>query len=72
MDDGTRQALDAIRRARAELERLRGQPIVLSDEYLAHIKQVEALPQNQSGAEKTWLEAAREGFRRHFAASRRI
>jgi hypothetical protein len=30
--------------------------VVLSERYLRLLKQVEALPQNQNGADKTWVE----------------
>lgn len=30
-------------------------PVTLSQEYLDHIARVESLPQNQSGADKSWV-----------------
>ena len=41
-------------------------PMVLSEEYLRHIKMVEALPENQSGADKTWVERTYRAADEHF------
>ena len=68
MDPGTHEMLQALVRAREWLERQReaGWP-PLSEEYLAHIARVEALPQNQSGADKSWVAKAARDDRAHFA-----
>jgi alkylhydroperoxidase family enzyme len=72
MDAATRRALEAIDRAVAEAGRLQQTgPVFLSAEYRAAVGAVESLAQNQSGADKTWVERARESFRAHFAAARR-
>jgi len=51
----------------AKVERLvraRGQrPIRLSAAYLRAIAKLEALPQNQSGADKSWVERAIRSWR---------
>jgi hypothetical protein len=72
VDPATREALAAIDRAVSDLRRMREQPVSLTDDYLACVRAVEDLPQNRPGTDKTWLEAAREEFRRHFAAARRV
>ena len=74
MDAETKQALDAIDRAVEWVRRRRqeGWP-PLSETYLAHIEEVERLPQNQPGADKTarahagrgrWQMAARDAATR--------
>ena len=55
MDDETRRALDAI--AEAVSSKPPEGPIVLSDEYLRLVEQVEQLPENRPGTDKTWTEA---------------
>jgi hypothetical protein len=64
------KALRAIDDAVAEVSRLSG-PVTLDAEYLRAIERVEAMPQNQSGADKTWIREAVERDRRHFARIRR-
>jgi hypothetical protein len=44
--------------------------VTLSDEYLRHIKMVESLPENQSGADKTWVERTYRASEEHFKKSR--
>ncbi len=63
------KALRAIDEAVAEVARLSG-PVKLDDEYLRAVERVEALPQNQSGADKTWLSDAQRQFRDHFRRAR--
>lgn len=46
-------------------------PVTLSDEYLRMIDEVESAPENQSGADKTWVEYAQREFREYFARVRR-
>ena len=48
------------------------EPVVLSEEYLRHIRIVEALPENQSGADKTWVERALRAWREHYAKAVRV
>jgi hypothetical protein len=40
--------------------------------YLEMIEQVEAWPENQSGADKSWVERADEEHRRQYRAARRM
>jgi hypothetical protein len=72
MDAETRQVLDAIDRAVEWVRERReaGWP-PLSTEYLAAIEAVERLPQNQSGADKSWMWRAVVQARRHFESARR-
>lgn len=47
-------------------------PARLSAEYLRAIAQCEALPENQSGCDKTWVERSRRQFREHYAQAKRV
>jgi hypothetical protein len=67
--DGDR-AVRAIDAAEADLAGLSG-PVQLSQEYLRALERVEALPENQAGADKTWLWRTFERDRLHFARARR-
>ena len=70
-DPGAENALrilDEIRRT----VRLETRPVVLSEAYLRAVRQVEALPENQDGADKTWVERVLHQSREHFAQARRI
>ncbi|MBI2834370.1 MAG: hypothetical protein HYX76_08090 [Acidobacteria bacterium] len=72
MDPATERALTAIERAVVDVRQLEERsPISLSSEYLEAIHTVERFAQNQSGADKTWMERARETFLAHFARARR-
>ncbi|HLG56110.1 MAG TPA: hypothetical protein VI485_12320 [Vicinamibacterales bacterium] len=73
MDADTREALDAIDRAVEWVREQReaGWP-PLSTEYLAAIEAVERLPQNQSGADKSWVWRADLSDRQHFARAQRL
>lgn len=73
MDPERQEALDAIDRAVQWVRQRReaGWP-ALSETYLAHIAQVEALPQNQSGADKSWVWRVVQQDRSHFARTRRL
>ncbi len=44
-------------------------PIELDAAYLAAIARVEALPENASGSDKTWVEAAIQAWNDHYAAA---
>jgi hypothetical protein len=70
MESAAEKALRAIDAAVAEVARLSG-PVMLEADYLRAIERVEALPQNQSGTDKTWVWEAIERDRRHFARARR-
>ena len=45
-------------------------PVTLSQEYLHDIATVEALPQNRSGADKSWVHKSLDSFRHHFLRAR--
>ena len=47
-------------------------PMVLSEEYLRHIEMVASLPENQWGADKTWVEQTYRASIEHFAKARRV
>lgn len=70
VDSDADKALRAIDAAVAEVARLSG-PVALDVAYLRVIERVEAMPENQSGADKTWVWEAIERDRRHFARARR-
>ena len=42
-------------------------PLTLSPEYLDHIARVESLPENQPGADKSWVYRAIRNSRRMYA-----
>jgi hypothetical protein len=65
LEDGLRALDEAVELAKT----IR---IELDDAYLAAIARVEALPQNQSGADKTWVARATLAFQRYFADVRRV
>lgn len=65
VDARTRAALDCIAEAEAEVKSL--PPIVLTDDYLRMVRAVEALPENQDGADKSHVWRIWEYCRRHFA-----
>ena len=72
MDAETKEALAGFDRAVEWLKRQREAGwSPLSDQYLAHIERVEALPQNQSGADKSWVWTVAARDRNHFARARR-
>ena len=68
MDADTKRAL-SILDAFAKLPKEVG-PVTLSKEYRDHIARVEALSQNQPGADKSWVHRAQANFRRHFQRAR--
>ena len=45
-------------------------PVELSEEYLRMIEEVESAPENQSGADKTWVEDSQRAFLEYFARVR--
>ena len=65
MDADTQRVL-SILDAFAKLPKEVG-PVTLSQEYRDHIARVEALPQNQAGADKSWVYRAIEKSRRMYA-----
>jgi hypothetical protein len=46
-------------------------PVVLDAVYLRAVERVEALPNNCSGADKSWVEESRREFRAYFARAER-
>jgi len=59
LEDGLRALAEATELARS----IR---IELDDNYLALIARVEAMPRNQSGADKSWVWRMDEAFRDHY------
>jgi len=45
-------------------------PVELTEEYLRMIDEVESAPENQSGADKTWIEESEREFLEYFARVR--
>lgn len=60
-----RQILDATRLPETG-------PVTLDDAYLRLIRHVESLPQNQSGADKTWVWESIEAFEQHYRHAVRV
>lgn len=46
--------------------RVETMPVALTDDYLLMIEEVESAPENQPGADKTWVEEAGREFREYF------
>jgi len=49
-----------------------GSPVEISDEYRRAIARVEAFPENQSGADKTWVEVALREYHDDYARAVRV
>ncbi|SRR6266542_3582229 len=65
--EGMKSTLEDGLRALAEATELaRSIRIELDDNYLALIARVEAMPRNQSGADKSWVWRMDEAFRDHY------
>jgi hypothetical protein len=64
------KALRAIDAAVADVARLTG-PATLDDAYMRAVERVEAMPENQTGADKTWVHEALRQFQEHFRRARR-
>ena len=45
--------------------------VPLAPDYLRHIARVEAMPENASGADKTWVHNAHADALRHFRLAKR-
>ena len=60
---------EALERIFAPLRHLRYEsgPVTLSDEYRRLVEAADALPENQSGADKTWVFEAIRRFQQHFS-----
>ena len=63
---------DGLRALHEATELARSITIELDGEYLANIARVEARPENQSGADKSWVWRMEAGFRHFLAHARRI
>ena len=70
MDSSTARALRAL--DTAARQRLASGPVELSPEYRRLINACEDLPENRSGADKTWIHQANQEFREHYARSKRV
>jgi hypothetical protein len=68
-DPGLDDALRALEEAARLAPSIR---IELDDDYLRAIAIVEALPQNQSGSDKTWVHRVEHAFREHYRNARRV
>lgn len=64
MDASAREALSLLAVLRASA--IPAGPVVLSAPYLRRVVRVEALPANQTGADKTWVAQALSRFRAHY------
>ena len=63
---------DGLRALREATEMARSIRIDLDDEYLANIARVEARPENQSGADKSWVWRIEAAFQHFNRAARRV
>ena len=63
-DERALKILDEFARAPRETG-----PVTLSPEYLDHIARVESLPENQSGADKSWVDRTIRNSRRMYASA---
>jgi len=52
--------------------RIKSGPVTLSAEYLLVIARCEALPENQNGSDKTWVERSQRQFREHYAQAKQV
>ena len=59
------------RRRRGKPQSAASAPIELDEAYLRAVKKLESLPQNQSGADKSWVERAIQSWRDHYARASR-
>ena len=63
---------DGLRALREAAEQAASIRIVLDERYLRAIALAEALPGNQSGADKTWVWRMEETFRAHYRDVRQV
>jgi len=47
-------------------------PIEVGEAYRQAVERLESLPENQSGADKTWVERAIASWRAHYARAIRV
>ena len=69
MDPWTKRALEAIDRV-CETPSATG-PVILEPEYLRMLERVQALPQNQHGVDKSWVEESHVEWIAHYRDARR-
>ncbi len=69
MDSDTRRALRLLEDVTRNV-RTKG-PVTLDEGYLQRIARVEAMSQNQDGADKSWVWECLESSRLHFERARR-
>ena len=69
MDPETKRALEQLDEVTKDLQ-MEG-PVDLDPAYLRLIERVEALPENQDGADKSWVWRCLETARLHFERARR-
>ena len=69
MDSATKTALSLLERHRQSLSATG--PVRLSYTYLRLIAQAEALPENQSGADKTWVGETQSRLCAHYLHTHR-
>jgi hypothetical protein len=65
VEDGLRALEEAAIHARTIV-------VDLDEAYLRHIAEVEAMPSNQPGADKTWGETSADAVGHHFAKAVRV
>ncbi|HVS11695.1 MAG TPA: hypothetical protein VMS76_17640 [Planctomycetota bacterium] len=65
MDPQLKAALEILEKAEREWQPPPG-PIVLTEDYLRQVERVEALPRNQPGEDKTWVERVDREDRSYF------
>jgi len=70
MDSSTARALRAL--DEAARQPLASGPLELSPEYRRLIRACEALPENRTGADKTWVHQADQEFREHYARAKLV
>ena len=64
--------LKALRLLDSYVGRVKSGPAALSAEYLDAIARCEALPENQNGSDKTWVERSRRQFREHYTRAKQV
>jgi predicted RecB family endonuclease len=62
---------DTLRALAQVVEEAKSIRVELDEEYLRAIAAVEALAQNQSGADKTWVSSLDDAFREHYRRVKR-
>lgn len=70
MDEDLRKTLELLREIAREP--IPTGPVELDPDYLRAVAWLESLPQNQSGADKTWVSRVIADSERYFAGVRRV